>query len=626
MDRAGRLRAGSALIRRGALVLAAAVATARATAAATGATWILEGGQLQPSPGGDVAAPVGSLQKPFVAAAWARAHGDAPTPRFTCAGGHSCWLESGHGVLGLSRATALSCNAYFQQLAADVPAGVLASTFLEEGFRVAGPLSPASAIGLDAPPGVVTVTPRALLEAYVRLTRVPWLTGEPVRREVLSGMRGSAFDGTAKALAHHGYWAKTGTVERRSGAGAVGWALAVDDSGWAILTRVEPGVGRQAAAALGESLARERPWSAERGASRTGPEGHALAASPPARGRVRVRLFERLRPRAVSARNLGPAPVASEDGFVGPGATVALRPGGRLGQAPWELRIPEKRLVRVFEAALSVDRGQDGSLGIVAEMDRREYVSGVIAAELAGPGPERRAELGAAVLRFLARGPRHAGADVCDSTHCAFFIGRGPRTTWTSPEEAVPAGAALRPADDVLWSRILTAAAGPGPDQWTSHCGGQPLSAHAVWGNGDRGVRSCSLHGPASARHWTRTWRSAEVERAFGGGVRSLRVKAEDGVWGLEIAWDGREPRRLLYDDAHRRLARVMGWGSLPSPADRVFRSAAGWQAEGVGLGHRVGLCLGPAVSNADAAMYRAKEQGGDNCEPCEPRGLSRSR
>jgi hypothetical protein len=71
-------------------------------------------------------------------------------------------------------------------------------------------------------------------------------------------------------------------------------------------------------------------------------------------------------------------------------------------------------------------------------------------------------------------------------------------------------------------------------------------------------------------------------------------VRYDDGVWGLEIETGEGGPRVLHYDEAHRALAAVLGWASLPSPADRAFPLANGWRAEGVGLGHRVGLCLGP--------------------------------
>jgi hypothetical protein len=306
-----------------------------------------------------------------------------------------------------------------------------------------------------------------------------------------------------------------------------------------------------------------------------------------------VRLFSRLALQAAYARNLGDAPVPSAGGFVGPGASVTLHPGVRLGESVWEIHVPKARLVRVVKADLAAELDEAGALRIVAGMERREYASGVVAAELAHPDADAEAALGAAVLRFLGRGPRHQGFDLCDSTHCAFFIGRGPRTRWLEPGQASAVGGVLHPLDDALWQRARTLAESPGPDHWTSHCGGQPLSAHAVWANGDRSVQACALHGPSSARPWRRAWSDRDLERAFGADVRGLRVRTDDGVWRLEVTRDAGDVSLLLYDDAHRRLAAGLGWGSLPSPAERVFRSAGGWQAEGVGLGHRVGLCLG---------------------------------
>jgi hypothetical protein len=54
----------------------------------------------------------------------------------------------------------------------------------------------------------------------------------------------------------------------------------------------------------------------------------------------------------------------------------------------------------------------------------------------------------------------------------------------------------------------------------------------------------------------------------------------------------------LTYDEAHRRLAPRMGWDAMPAPAAHVSRTGGGFAAEGVGFGHRAGLCLGsPAAS-----------------------------
>ena len=530
-------------------------------------------GAVSGAAGADVAAPVGSLQKPFVAKAWAAAHLHEPTPRWRC-DGRSCWRPSGHGTLGLARATSVSCNAAFLALAAETPPGVLRSTLLAEGFVVDGTMTPEAAIGLG---DSVTIAPRRLLEAYSRLTRTPWLAGDAVRREVLAGLRWAAEDGTARGVGRRGVWAKTGTVDApaRRGLETIGWAVAVDDAGSSSLARLSPGTGRQAAAALGPLLARRAATSA------TAPDG-----------RVRVSLFEAMEPRSIRATNRGSAPVAGARGFVGAGAAVWLQPGDRLGESLWELSLSDPALLRTVKAALEVEARDGGGLGVVAAMEAREYVTGVLGAELARGTPSQRVALGAAALRLRAQGPRHAPADFCDTTHCAWFIGRGPRLRWPSPTRAIADDDAVRPVQDEEWTRMVEASRRPGPMYWTTHCGGRPLSAWAVWGSGERTAASCPLHAPGTSRPWTRSWGDDDVARAFGGRVTRLEVAPEDGVFRLLVETPG-GTRRLLYDDAHRALAAVLGWDALPSPPDRVTRAAAGYRAEGVGGGHRVGLCLG---------------------------------
>ena len=61
----------------------------------------------------------------------------------------------------------------------------------------------------------------------------------------------------------------------------------------------------------------------------------------------------------------------------------------------------------------------------------------------------------------------------------------------------------------------------------------------------------------------------------------------DQGAWGLRAG-----SRVLRYDEAHRLLAEVLGWDALPSPASRLRPVAEGYEVEGVGSGHRVGLCL----------------------------------
>jgi hypothetical protein len=239
-------------------------------------------------------------------------------------------------------------------------------------------------------------------------------------------------------------------------------------------------------------------------------------------------------------------------------------------------------------------------------MAAAEYVTGVVNAELPGGGGGLRLALGAAVLRFLSDGPRHGGTQVCDSTHCAWFIGRGPSVSWRTPTEPVlfarPAsqGEAPLPLDAASFLAITRAAREPGPRQWTSDCGGHPLSAHAVWGNGDRRVWACARHSGSSGT-WARHWSDQEVAKAFGSPVRAAAVMETDGVWQLALD-TARGHERAGYDEAHRRLAEVLGWAALPSPATTVVREAGGFRAEGTGLGHRVGLCLGENARASAAA------------------------
>ena len=82
----------------------------------------------------------------------------------------------------------------------------------------------------------------------------------------------------------------------------------------------------------------------------------------------------------------------------------------------------------------------------------------------------------------------------------------------------------------------------------------------------------------------------------FGSPVSDISVDVVDGQWMLRVRGQTRgsepEPRFFSYDEAHRRLKGRLGWDAMPSPASRVERTARGFRAEGVGFGHRVGLCL----------------------------------
>jgi hypothetical protein len=146
-------------------------------------------------------------------------------------------------------------------------------------------------------------------------------------------------------------------------------------------------------------------------------------------------------------------------------------------------------------------------------------------------------------------------------------------------------------ASDREWERILVLAGQDGPAFWSSHCGGAPLSPFYVWGAGAREATACPRHPAGSVPAWRRSWSAAALRRAFGFDVGAARIEDQDGIWGLRL--EGPQDSRLLrFDAAHRLLAGVLGWDTLPSPARSVIRGPHGFEAEGLGFGHRVGLCL----------------------------------
>lgn len=603
--------------------------------------WRLSDGQVVPEEGAETARRVGSLQKAWVAKAWAQAHPDpaAPPPLTTCDSTSRCWLAPGHGTLDLRAATARSCNAYFRNLAAGTPEGVLRETLAAAGFEVPARVTPDAAIGLEES---VVIAPGRLLRAYAELLTAPWAARDDVRRAWLDGMRDAGEGGTAAGVPLRGFLAKTGTVHALDGAplGTSGWALLFDPSGrsgsLALLLR---GTGSQAAMALGDLLRKEStggrpekrtraPFSSsgiEQGGRPPTSSSGEVSPSPyfSSKGdetEVRVRLFVSLRATEILARNGGTAParIDREGGkgdWLGPGSEVAVAPGDRLGPGTWQLSLPRFGLVRIVRGRLSAHARQASHaadaagvnplskqissppVSLVLHTTRRDYVEGVIRGELPNASRDRKEELGAAILRFLARGARHGAEDVCDLTHCARFAGLGPDVKWTNPTTALvdTRGAMVLPPeflDDAAWRRATSAAALIGLSFFTGHCGGAPLSEKAVWGHGSDRTAFCSRHSATDPRlQWGRELPAAALKTIFGESVEGLAAIERGGVRFTEVVLLSSK-KILLYDDLHRRLAPILGWDALPSPPDTYERVAGGWRVTGRGSGHRVGLCL----------------------------------
>jgi hypothetical protein len=192
-------------------------------------------------PGLERPAPLGSLLKPFVAVAYGETHGFR-YPRVICRGAADrCWKAAGHGRLGLRRALAESCNAYFLALARE-------SDIDGRRFGLPSPdpdSTPEDRIGLN---GGWKISPIAIARAY----------GELRVSEVLEGLSLSAREGTSRALELKAY-AKTGTAHcvHHPSAPGDGYAIAlypIDAPRYTVLVQLHGAPGAVAAHTAGRIL------------------------------------------------------------------------------------------------------------------------------------------------------------------------------------------------------------------------------------------------------------------------------------------------------------------------------------------------------------------------------------
>ncbi len=205
-----------------------------------------------------VPVPVGSLVKPFIALAYAEGH-SFEYPEFVCRGAaDGCWLERGHGRVGLSGAIEFSCNAYFRALASRVQEEDVRRVIRRFGIHSApaGPV-PLEWAGLG---DGWRIAPEEIARAYCELVAQRDAAGAG---EVIAGMALSARAGTGRAVGQAGgrtdALAKTGTapcLHRRRAPGD-GYCIVLypaESARLALLVQVHGVPGAQAAAVAGEML------------------------------------------------------------------------------------------------------------------------------------------------------------------------------------------------------------------------------------------------------------------------------------------------------------------------------------------------------------------------------------
>ena len=208
----------------------------------------------------DLPIPMGSLDKPFAALAYAEHHGDR-FPSHTCRGtADGCWRPRGHGTLDLPSAVAYSCNAYFRTLAADLNGNEVSATATRFGLEP--PASGTSGASLAGLGGDWRTSPKHMASAYLELLRH---RDEPAVAQILDGMAMSARFGTAaeidRALPFRAALAKTGTApcthdHRAPGDGFTVAMFPADAPRVLLLVRVHGVPGAVAAKTAGQMLSR----------------------------------------------------------------------------------------------------------------------------------------------------------------------------------------------------------------------------------------------------------------------------------------------------------------------------------------------------------------------------------
>ncbi|MGO9831284.1 MAG: SpoIID/LytB domain-containing protein [Myxococcaceae bacterium] len=323
----------------------------------------------------------------------------------------------------------------------------------------------------------------------------------------------------------------------------------------------------------------------------------ALALSPSASFRtVRVRVLERLHPHQLEVS--GPSRhtlLASGSALLVDGAVV-VQPYG-LPDASWQLGVPGQPPQR-YRGALSV-RAVNAELALVVTLPLERYVAEVVAAETLPGTPEQALRAQAVVARsfFLAQGPRHADADVCDLAHCQLLRGSGTPAAHRRAARA----ATVSTAGQVLVLPDGRIAETP----FHAACGGYTGEPEEVFASAVTGAAAVADTGCPS-QPWEVVVPWGTFRAALGpllGAAANLspeELHTQLGKGGYVIRVSGPPTWRSASGDAvARALDRALGWGAVRSGRFHFLLEEGGVRVAGTGLGHGLGLCQAGAARRA---------------------------
>ncbi|MCC7386039.1 MAG: SpoIID/LytB domain-containing protein [Deltaproteobacteria bacterium] len=251
-------------------------------------------------------------------------------------------------------------------------------------------------------------------------------------------------------------------------------------------------------------------------------------------------------------------------------------------------------------------RAYKGALRLIASVDRERYVAGVVESELRSAPREAAIAQSILARTFAMRAAlthRHDDAPLCDLTHCQVYAGSS---------SAAPSGELAAP--QVLLDRRGHVA----PIFFHSTCGGQTLSARAVWGTREApdivGVRDVDARGEAWCRkgshfRWVQDVAEADLARALDElagrplDAPTLELESTSDTGERWVITDREGSIKASGEALHLQLSRRLGFSKVKSSAFVAQRAGGTFHLSGSGLGHRVGLCQVGALARAGAGQ-----------------------
>jgi SpoIID/LytB domain protein len=223
----------------------------------------------------------------------------------------------------------------------------------------------------------------------------------------------------------------------------------------------------------------------------------------------------------------------------------------------------------------------------VETLPLEDYVARVVSGEGQPRAGAAAQQALAIVIRTFAAANRHRhraeGYDLCDTTHCQVMR---------------PVLPAAREAAQATAGQILLDKGAPAFVFYSAHNGGTPALASEVW----PGATDYAPGDAQDACHdepgWSRSIITADLERALraaglSGRLHGLSIvdRTPSGRAG-RLRVDGFTPNTLSAHEFRMAVGRTLGWQLVRSTAFEVTKTAAGYQFDGVGYGHGVGLCV----------------------------------